>query len=82
MLIHMYHRKDEVHNKKFQLDSLDQQLRETEARLKDLETKHKRRSQMFSSGRSPIQEVFSETDESGDSDTYGRSSPSDEGRRK
>ena len=74
-------RKAEVHNKKYQLDSLDHQLRATEERLKDLEAKHRRRSQMFASTRSPMRETFSETDESGDSDAQGRSSPSDGGGR-
>ncbi|ETN43485.1 uncharacterized protein HMPREF1541_02644 [Cyphellophora europaea CBS 101466] len=78
-------KKDEVDSKKYQLDNLESQLRETEQRLKEMEAKHRRRSQMLgTSRRSPIQDVFSEgpeTDESGDSDAQGRSSPSDGGGR-
>lgn len=63
---------------KYQLHDLDTKLKEADERLKRLEAKHRRQSQMISAAavaRARATYRESDDDSSGDSDAQGRSSP-------
>ncbi|KAK5453347.1 hypothetical protein LTS15_006532 [Exophiala xenobiotica] len=81
-------KKDTVQSQQYQLEDLETKLREADARLKQLEAKHKHhrtQSEMKFGGRQrqPVPSLFNADDEdsSGDSDAHGRSSPQEERAR-
>ena len=90
----MVYRKHEVKNQEKSLEDLDARLREADDRLKKLEAKHKRMSQMWSPPKSArkqnVRHVFNNsTDETGSDDSggygehkYGRTSPESEGEER
>ncbi|KIX05552.1 uncharacterized protein Z518_06424 [Rhinocladiella mackenziei CBS 650.93] len=75
-------KKDTVQSQRYQLEDLDAKLRETDEKLKRLEAKQRRQSQMTGQHRHPVSSLFSTDndaeDSSGDSDAQGRSSPQGE----
>jgi len=78
-------KKDTVQSQRYQLEDLDAKLRETDHKLKRLEAKHRRQSQMIDAarqGRQPVSSLFAADNEaeysSGDSDAQGRSSPQED----
>jgi len=80
-------KKDTVQSQMFQLENLDAKLRDADERLRRLEARHRRQSQMLGTphhGRQAVSSGFpldNEAEESsGDSDAQGRSSPRAGGR--
>jgi len=75
-------KKDTVQSQRYQLENLDAKLRDADERLRRLEARHRRQSQMMGPPRHGGQAVSSvlpvdneAEDSSGDSDAQGRSSP-------
>jgi hypothetical protein len=77
------HRKDNVTFRRYELEDLETKLRETDARLKNLEARHRRQQseQVFSKRKPMVSPVFKpayqdpEEDSSGDSDAQQGRSP-------